>query len=306
MENGTLEDGRGTPEERRQGAGGIAGLRVKEWPKAWARPNAAPSSAGYSDPWKIRALVEHARRGHIGAQEELRWLHRPKMIRVVSSMLGPGDRWQRDARDLADQLLSRGLAELSELDIRGAASLWPFLRARAREALVQRFRDGAERPAGKEARDGEPRGSAHWPSEERPDLEKELDRDAFDRWMRIAVGERVRRAILMRLDLGLELDEVAREGGFASARKARSEIIVGLMKTVHAMARRCPRDARRWVLERSVTAIVDNPGPRAIDDLLASHHLQPTRGAWSEENWWATVPLLMSRRFGELIRRVAR
>ena len=279
---------------------------MKEWPQAWARPNAAPRSAIYPDPWKIRVLVEHAREGDLGAQEELRWLHRPKMIRVVHSMFPPSERRRRDARDLADQLLSRGFAELSELEDRGAATLWPFLRARAREALVQLFRGGAESPGSSEAREGEPRGPAPWPSEERPDLEKELDRDAFDRWMRIAVGERVRRAILMRLDLCLELEEIAREGSFESARKARSEIIVGVMKTVHAMARHRPRDARRWVLERRVTATVDNACPQAIDDLLASHHLQPTRAAWIEENVWTEVPLLMSRRFGELIRRMAR
>lgn len=258
----------------------------------------AGAAAPFAVPWKNRVLIEHARAGDLESREELRWLHRPKLIRLVRSLFPRGAGWRRAARDLADQLLSRGLAELEEWEPRDSDCLWPFLRARSRHALrwVRGLGEGASPEAGRlESPPSTAGGSAQ---------ERELERDAFDRWLRLTAGERRSRAVLLRLDLGLELADVARECGFGSPAEARSALVEALSATIRAMAGHRPRDPRRWVVERRIAALVDDPDPRGIDELLASRHLQPTRDAWIEETGWSAVPLLLSRRFGELIRGV--
>jgi len=254
------------------------------------------ASSAFPVPWKLRVLVESARGGNLGAQEELRWLHRPKLIRIVRTMYPRGAGWRREARDLADQVLSRGLVELGRGEEHESDCLWPYLRARSRRALRWVRGLGADAEVrGGESTAAVPVGSAQ---------ERELERDAFERWLHLTAGELRSRAVLLRLDLGLELADVARECDFESSAQARTALASALMETIRAMAHHGLRDPRRWVLEHRVAALVDDPGPRSIDELLASRHLQPTRAAWIEEKGWTVVPLLLSRRFGELIRGV--
>ena len=260
-----------------------------------------------SDPRKTELLPEHVRAGDLGAREELRWLYRPRLVRIIRARTPVSWCKRRQARILADLVLARGFRGLERFEYAGTASLWSYLRSVSRRVLRRLYGGQSE------VRELSSRGSsASWLVSEAEEeagggdaLTRELELDSLERHLVLAAGWRARKAVLLRLDLGLQFEVIAAECGHSTPEAARRAIESTLLATVNVMTWRTAGGPQREQLARLVAAAVEEGSPWALAAVLSHPHLQAARRTWVEESPWLSIPAMVSYRLGNLVRSAA-
>ena len=180
-------------------------------------------------------LLARIRGGERGAADDLFRRYRPRLLAFVHSRVPPSARATADTQDVVQEVCVKILRSLDRLHDRGIGSFWGFARTLAKNHLVDLARRGGARREGKLASDSgaAPADPADGPLRALCGGEAAA---AFDRALE-GLPPRVRDGVVMRLELGLDWDSVAREGGFPSADAARVAVKRALAFVAKEMAR---------------------------------------------------------------------
>lgn len=178
------------------------------------------------------ALVERACNGDDRALDQLCARYLPRLQRWAHGRL-PG--WARDAldtQDLVQETLAHVATRIQSFEPRHKAAFQSYLR----QALVNRVRDQIRRVKRRPA--GDPLETGH-PSDETSPLEAAIGRQAVERYeaalQRLKPGDRD--AIILRVELGCPLAEVAEALNKPSVGAAHVTVSRALVRLAKEMAR---------------------------------------------------------------------
>ena len=197
-----------------------------------------PAAEAASDAESSLALIERARKGDDRALNDLCARYLPRLQRWAHGRL-PG--WARDAldtHDLVQETLTHAARRIQSFEPRHKAAFQSYLR----EALLNRIRDQIRRAARRPPAD--PLDSGR-PSAETSPLENAIGQQALERYE--AALQRLRPvdrdAIILRVELGCPLAEVAEALNKPSAAAAHVAVSRALVRLAKEMARDSPSDA---------------------------------------------------------------
>lgn len=164
-------------------------------------------------------LVALAKQGDRTAVETLFERYRPRIEAFLFARMPYRARRLFDTQDIVQDVCVKVFAALDGFESRGIGSFWCFVRTVARNHLTDAGRRGG---AIHETKLNE--GSGSCPSFPKPDPSQEAQghesAEDFDRAL-AELPERVRTAVVMRLELQLEWDLIAAECGYPSPDAAR-------------------------------------------------------------------------------------
>jgi RNA polymerase sigma factor (sigma-70 family) len=196
-----------------------------------------PAAEAASDAESSFALVERARKGDDRALNDLCARYLPRLQRWAHGRL-PG--WARDAldtHDLVQETLTHVARRIQSFEPRHKAAFQSYLR----EALLNRIRDQIRRAARHPPAD--PLDSGR-PSAETSPLENAIGQQALERYE--AALQRLRPvdrdAIILRVELGCPLAEVAETLNKPSAAAAHVAVSRALVRLAKEMSRDSPSD----------------------------------------------------------------
>lgn len=176
-------------------------------------------------------LLERVRGGDRAAREELFALYSERLQWFLRGRLGQPHRRWLDTMDLVNGALERTLANLDRFEHRGIGSFWAFLRTIGLNELRSVWR---KKEALKEAEDLSEVAS--------PDRPAPIDRlvmaeqcEAFESALE-PLEPRLRQALLLRIELGLDYAAIAEDCGFPTADAARVAIRRALTQVAARMA----------------------------------------------------------------------
>lgn len=180
------------------------------------------ASGAESDLLATVDLVTLAKKGDRSAVETLFRRYRPRLEAFLYARIPYHARRLFDTQDVVQDVCFKIFAALDRFEARGIGSFWCFARTIAHNHLVDANRRGA---ALHETKMNEGSGSCPSAFEPGPSREAEGHESAedFDRALE-KLPERVRTAVLMRLELGLEWNVIAAECGYPSPDAARVAI----------------------------------------------------------------------------------
>jgi RNA polymerase sigma-70 factor (ECF subfamily) len=177
-------------------------------------------------------LLIRARSGDEIALNELVSRYLPRLRKWASGRLPAASRGLLDTEDVVQETLVRAVKHLNTLEIRGDGALQAYLR----QALANRFKDMYKSPQrGTEA------VPPDMPSPAPSPLEQTIGADAVRRY-ELALGRLKdvdREAVILRVEMGCEYDEIAMALGKQSAASARMAVSRALARLAVEM-----RDAR--------------------------------------------------------------
>ena len=196
---------------------------------------ARPATESGGDPESSFALLQRARRGDERALNDLCARYLPRLRRWAHGRL-PG--WARDAldtHDLVQETLTHVARRIETFEPRHEAAFQSYLR----QALLNRVRDQIRRARRRPAADPLDSGKA---SDEPSPLEQAIGREALERYdaalQRLKPDDRD--AIILRVELGCPLAEVAHALNKPSAAAAHIAVSRALVR----LAKEMSRDAR--------------------------------------------------------------
>jgi RNA polymerase sigma-70 factor (ECF subfamily) len=192
------------------------------------------ASGAESDLLATIDLVALAKQGDRSAVETLFERYRPRIEAFLFARMPYRARRLFDTQDVVQEVCVKVFAALDGFESRGIGSFWCFVRTVARNHLTDAGRRGG---ALHETTIHE--GSGSCPSIAAPGPAKEAEGheslEAFDRALE-KLPERVRTAVLARLDLGLEWDVIAKECGYPTPDAARVAVKRALREVAKEMA----------------------------------------------------------------------
>ena len=168
-------------------------------------------------------LITHAQAGDQAARDQVLVRYREPLARFLRGRLAPSARSAMDTGDVVQATLTAALQQLEHFEYRGLGSFWAYLRRIGINLILQEQRKrGIPRiEAGESAQLSGAAGAAYGNppdsllrKESLMALEAALEK----------VPEQVRSALLLRLELGLSYEVVARECGYPSPDAARMAI----------------------------------------------------------------------------------
>ena len=178
------------------------------------------------------ALVERACSGDDRALDQLCARSLPRLQRWAHGRLPVWARDALDTQDLVQETLAHVAARIQRFEPRHKAAFQSYLR----QALVNRVRDQIRRVKRRPA--GDPLESGH-PSDEASPLEAAIGREAVERYeaalQRLKPGDRD--AIILRVELGCPLSEVAEALNKPSVGAAHVTVSRALVRLAKEMAR---------------------------------------------------------------------
>jgi RNA polymerase sigma factor (sigma-70 family) len=178
------------------------------------------------------ALVERACSGDDRALDQLCARYLPRLQRWAHGRLPVWARDALDTQDLVQETLAHVATRIQRFEPRHKAAFQSYLR----QALVNRVRDQIRRVKRRPA--GDPLESGH-PSDEASPLEAAIGREAVERYeaalQRLKPGDRD--AIILRVELGCPLSEVAEALNKPSVGAAHVTVSRALVRLAKEMAR---------------------------------------------------------------------
>ena len=178
------------------------------------------------------ALVERACSGDDRALDQLCARYLPRLQRWAHGRLPVWARDALDTQDLVQETLAHVAARIQRFEPRHKAAFQTYLR----QALVNRVRDQIRRVKRRPA--GDPLESGHASDEASP-LEAAIGREAVERYeaalQRLKPGDRD--AIILRVELGCPLSEVAEALNKPSVGAAHVTVSRALVRLAKEMAR---------------------------------------------------------------------
>ncbi len=182
-----------------------------------------PSLPDDSDLSATRELLPRARAGDRDAQGELMARYQLPLERFLHARTPSGVRGLGDTQDLVQEVFTRTLQSIGELEFRGAGAFWGYLRTVAQRYLIDLSRKRTHRPQlDQELSDSRfaPKSLDKSPLEELVGAEQ---MESFERSLAV-LSERSREALLLRLELDLDYASIAKELEFPSPDAARMAV----------------------------------------------------------------------------------
>lgn len=177
---------------------------------------------------RTRVLVAAARKGEAPAHRELVLRFASPLRKLLAARTPIALRTVTDVEDLAQDTWARAFAHLDTFEFRGVGSFWCWLRRIALNELAMQLRSrGAAKRGTAQALPESgvaprtPAPGPHTQASRGDDLER------IERALE-ALGARQREAVLLRIELDLSFDEIARECSFATPDAARMAVTRGV------------------------------------------------------------------------------
>jgi RNA polymerase sigma factor (sigma-70 family) len=190
------------------------------------------------DPESSLNLLLRAQSGGQAALNDLLARYLPRLERWASGRLPMGVRTMLETGDLVQDAVVNALRHLSTLEIRTEGALQAYLRQAVNNRIIDLFRRSARRPARTPLPDGLlARGTSP--------LDAAIGVEAMEQYERAlaALREEDRQAIVLRVEFGLDYDEVARQLEKPTAAAARMAVKRAIARVAEAMARDRSRPA---------------------------------------------------------------
>lgn len=175
--------------------------------------------------------IAAARGGDAVAAEALFAHLRPALDRYLSGRLPLSVRalWETD--DLVQEVCSRAWRGLSAFDNDSPAAFWGYLRTIARNLSIDVCKSELARRQGTVSLDAQAQGEDRAAGDILENLERQ---ETYERALAL-LDERVRTALVLRLELGASFEEVAAELGVPSADAARKALRRALDRVLQHM-----------------------------------------------------------------------
>ncbi len=174
-------------------------------------------------------LLLRVRKGDEVARNELFRRFWPRLAAFLRQRLPQHARSLEETQDLVQDVCIKAFANLGRFEDRGIGSFWMFLRAAARNQLV----DVIRRHKHDEKKEAIPDDSRTAPSADgQSPLQRVQGREVVERYERAlaTLQERTRTAVVLRLELELDYATIAAECGYASPDAARVSIARALLQ----------------------------------------------------------------------------
>ncbi len=177
--------------------------------------------------------VELLARAQSGDDEALNGLlarYLPRLTRWASGRLPAGMRTMLDTNDLVQDALINALRNLTSLEIRSEGTLQAYLRRAVNNRIIDLYRRASRRPQRDELPEDAPASGAS-------PLEAAIGAEALDAYERAldALSADDREAIVLRVELGFDFPEVARQLGKPSADAARMAVTRAIARLADQM-----------------------------------------------------------------------
>lgn len=184
-------------------------------------------------------LLSRALAGDEPARDALIAAYGPRLHAFLSGRLPAASRSLLETGDVVQEILLRALRTLPSFEYRGHGSFWAHLRAIALNYVADQYRRSGKLPSvsSLSATDAaEPRSQSTGPDGQ---LLRREELERFESALDV-VDDATRRAVLLRLELGLGYDAIAVDTGFSTPDAARMAIRRGLTRIAASLAR-CAR-----------------------------------------------------------------
>lgn len=193
-------------------------------------PRSSPGMAT-EDPEPTVLLLERLRRGDDRALEALLERHLPRLRRWASGRLPRSARDAGDTEDLVQETVIRTLKALGGFEYRHEGALQAYLRQAVANGIRDRIRRASRRP---QAVPLDERAPAHGLSP----LEEAIGREAAERYDAAlsALSDADREAIVGRLELGYDYEELAAALDKPSADAARMAVRRAILRLAAALS----------------------------------------------------------------------
>jgi RNA polymerase sigma factor (sigma-70 family) len=175
-------------------------------------------------------LLVKAQLGDDDALDRLLARYLPRLQRWASGRLPTGARTMRDTGDLVQEAVIRALQHLDTLELRTEGSLLAYLRQAIHNSLIDLHRRAARPPERVEIPDDAP-------ARVTSPLEAAIGSEALERYdaALAQLSQADREAIVLRVELGYDYEEIAAELHKPSAAAARMTVARALMRLAREM-----------------------------------------------------------------------
>lgn len=190
------------------------------------------SAAMPDDPESSMNLLRQAQAGDRQALDDLLARYLPRLRRWASGRLPSGIRTMNDTGDIVQDAIINALRNLNGIEIRTDGALQAYLRRSVNNRIIDLYRRHGRRPPREEIPE-DAVGAGPSP------LEDAIGAEALDNYERAlaSLRDEDREAIVLRVELGLEYDEMARQLGKPSAAAARMAAARAIARLAQAMRR---------------------------------------------------------------------
>ena len=175
-------------------------------------------------------LLVRVREGDSVALDELIARYLPRLRRWATGRLPVGARDLMDTDDIVQDSMIATLRNLDHLEIRGEGALQAYLRQALSNRLTDAYRRARNRPVGGEL-------PSDLPACNPSPLEEAIGQEAVNRYERslMALKSEDREAVILRIELCYDYDEIAAILGKSSAATARVAVSRALARLSHEM-----------------------------------------------------------------------
>jgi RNA polymerase sigma factor (sigma-70 family) len=183
--------------------------------------------------FSVESSVELLARAQSGDEEALNGLlarYLPRLTRWASGRLPASMRTMLDTNDLVQDAIVNALRNLTTLEIRTEGTLQAYLRRAVNNRIIDLYRRAGRRPQRKELPEG---AIAPGPSP----LEAAIGAEtiaAYDRALE-ALSDSDREAIVLRVELGFDFQEIAQQLGKPSVDAARMAVTRAIARLADEM-----------------------------------------------------------------------
>jgi RNA polymerase sigma-70 factor, ECF subfamily len=184
------------------------------------------------DPESSMDLLRQAQAGDEQALDDLLARYLPRLQRWASGRLPAGIRTMNDTADIVQDAIINALRNLGGIEIRTDGALQAYLRQSVNNRIIDQYRRHGRRPPREEIPED---AVAAGPSP----LEDAIGAEALEHYERAlaSLREEDREAIVLRVELGLEYDELAIQLGKPSAAAARMAVTRAIARLAAEMRR---------------------------------------------------------------------
>jgi RNA polymerase sigma-70 factor (ECF subfamily) len=182
------------------------------------------------DPESSVELLVKAQSGDKDALDGLLERYLPRLQRWASGRMPSGIRSMSDTGDIVQEAVINALRNLGSLEIRNEGSLQAYLRRSVNNRIIDQFRRHGRRPVREEIPDNAAAADAS-------PLEAAIGSEAVEKYERAlaSLREEDRQAIILRVELGLDYSDIAKQTGKPTAAAARMAVTRALKQLATTM-----------------------------------------------------------------------
>jgi RNA polymerase sigma-70 factor (ECF subfamily) len=175
-------------------------------------------------------LLERAKSGDDAALNNLLARYLPRLTRWARGRLPAGMRSMLDTSDLVQDAIINALRNLGTLEVRTEGTIQAYLRRSVNNRIIDLYRRAARRPRRDDLPDD---AAAPGPSP----LEIAIGAEALETYERAleALSESDREAVVLRVELGFDFEEIAQQLGKPSVDAARMAVTRALARLADQM-----------------------------------------------------------------------